>query len=107
MTMKTINKPIKYSDILLKQLLEDDAVLVDVRTHCEFVGFHLPNAHNICLEEIPCQLERIKSWKKPVIVYSTYGQRSEKVYELLKKKGIEVYDAVSQERIMHLLSEFN
>lgn len=105
--MQTINKQVKYSDILLKQLLEDDAVLLDVRTHPEFVGFHLPKAVNICWEELETQLKLIKSWKKPVIVYSTYGQRSERVYESLKRKGIAVYDAVSQERVMRLLKAFN
>ena len=105
--METTKKSVKYGDVLLKQLLEDDAVLLDVRTHYEFVGFHLPNAHNICPNEIQFQLKRIKSWNKPIIVYSTYGQRSEQVYEMLKREGIDVYDGVSQERVMRLLKDFS
>ena len=45
--MQTVDCNIKPCDLLLKVLLDNDAILVDVRTHQEFVGFHLPNAHNI------------------------------------------------------------
>lgn len=80
---------------------------VDVRTHPEFVGFHLPNARNICLEDLPHKLEQMKKWERPIIVYCMNGIRSHQVWEWLKKEGIEVYDAVSQKRIMGLLKEFN
>jgi len=98
---------IESSDILLKQLLDDDAILVDVRTVHEFVGFHLPKAHNIPYEELTYHMEQIKSWDKPIILYCMEGRRSQLVSEILKKEGIEVYDAGSQERIMRLLKEFN
>lgn len=105
--MQTVATMIQPSDTLLKQLLEDDAILVDVRTHHEFVGFHLPNAHNIPYEELALHLDRIKKWQKPIIIYCMEGRRSKIVYDTLKRANIEVYDAGSQERVMHLLKAFN
>ena len=93
----------KQGDQLLKILLESGAVLVDVRTHPEFAGFHIPNACNICPEEIEIHLEKIKCWNKPVIVYSTYGRRSKIAFDILKREGIEVYNAGSQDRILSLM----
>jgi len=103
----TIDATIKPCDLLLKVLLDNDAMLLDVRTHQEFVGFHLPNAQNIQLEELPNRLEGIKKWKKPIVVYCRNGIRSKQVCAWLKKEGIEAYDAVSQERVMVLLKDFN
>jgi len=105
--MLTIDTMIEPSDILLKQLLEDDAILVDVRTIHEFAGFHLPKAHNIPYEELLYHLEQIKNWDKPIIIYCMEGRRSQLVTEALKREGIEVYDAGSQERVMRLLKAFN
>ena len=97
----------QYGDKLLAKLLNDDVVLVDVRTNHEFAGFHLPNACNICLDTITAQLNRVKNWHKPVIVYSTYGRRSQLMYNLLREHGIEVYDGVSQKRILRLMNQGN
>lgn len=105
--MQTVDCNIKPCDLLLKVLLDNDAILVDVRTHQEFVGFHLPNAHNISFGELPNRLESIKKWKKPIVVYCRNGIRSQKVCAWLKKEGIEAYDAISQERVMGLLKDFN
>lgn len=101
--MQTVATMIQPSDIILKQLLEDDAVLVDVRTNHEFVGYHLPNAHNIPYEELAFHLNRIKKWQKPIIIYCMEGRRSKEVYAALKRAGIEVYDAGSQARVQRLL----
>ena len=82
-------------------------MLLDVRTNHEFAGFHLPNAQNIRPEELSAQINRIKNWNLPVIVYSSYGMRSKLAYLLLKKHGIEVYNGRSQSKVMSLLPEFN
>lgn len=71
------------------------------------MGFHLPNAHNIPLEELSYHLNCIKKWRKPIIIHCMDGQRSQKVYDALKREGIEVYDALSQERVMSFLKVFN
>lgn len=105
--MRTLNFNVKNCDQILKKLLDNDAVLLDVRTNHEYAGFHLPNAYNIRPEELGMQIDRIKSWKKPIIVYSTYGLRSKLASHILKGYGLEVYDASSQSRVEALLEEFN
>ena len=59
------------------------------------------------MEELPYHLDYIKEWKKPLIIYCMDGLRSQKVYDALKREGIEVYDALSQERVMSFLKVFN
>lgn len=97
----------KDNDILLKNLLDVGAILLDVRTNHEYVGFHLPNARNISPEYLSSYVDKIKSWKKPIIVYSTYGLRSKLACLILHKEGIEVYDAGAQARVKALLRDFN
>ncbi|GEM_PF-2545359 len=105
--MRALTIEVKDSDLILKNLLDNGALLLDVRTNHEFAGFHLPKAYNIRPEELSRQINRIKNWKKPIIVYSTYGLRSRLAHHILEGYGIEVYDANSQLRVMSLLQEFN
>jgi len=102
--MKSSTTTTRKCDTVLKTILLKDSILLDVRTHTEFVGFHLPNARNIPPSEIPICLEEIRNWNKPVVVYSRYGLRSALVYQILKRAGIEVYDASSQSRVAALLN---
>ena len=105
--MNALNINVKDCDQILKNLLDNGAILLDVRTNHEFAGFHLPNANNIRPDELGMQIDRIKGWKKPIIVYSTYGLRSKLACHMLESYGLEVYDARSQSRVKALLSAFN
>lgn len=81
--------------LFLQQLLDEGAILLDVRTHCEHAGYHIEGAINIPYDEIEVLKAVICDWKKPVITFSTYGRRSRIAAAKLKSMGLEVFDAGS------------
>jgi len=104
--MKLTSPSTKKCDTVLKAILLRNPILLDVRTHTEYVGCHLPNSRNITPCEIPSRLAEIKSWNKPVVVYSQYGLRSKLAYKILKRAKIEVYDACSKTKVASSLVNF-
>ena len=83
----------------LKSLLQKGAVLLDVRTCQEYVGYHPEGALNVPYEELDTRIEQIKSWQKVIIIFSKYGRRSAMAVRKLKLKGIQAIDAGSQDNI--------
>lgn len=78
---------------MLKQVITDGAIVVDVRTPGEFAGGHPKGAKNIPLDALPAKINQIKGWNKPVVVCCASGMRSSRAKSLLESKGIEVHDA--------------
>lgn len=78
------------------EIIEKGAVIVDVRTPGEFAGGHVKGAVNIPLDKIQSNINKIKNYKKPVVVCCASGMRSSNAKRVLIKNGIEeVYDAGS------------
>lgn len=90
----------------IPKLLERGAVLVDVRTLEEFVGYHLPDAVNIPFDDLDQHLDAIRSWGRPVIVYSADDQRSRRALTKLHNHGIAAFDAGSVEELRLSLAGF-
>ncbi len=74
----------------IKEYLEKDAVILDVRTLEEWNEGHIENAKHIVLNTIPQQVEQIKSWNKPVIAVCRSGARSGQATDFLTQQGIDV-----------------
>lgn len=73
-------------------LLQNGAVIVDVRTKGEFQGGHIKGAINIPLQSLESNLSKIKK-DKPVITCCASGMRSASAKSILKSKGYaEVYN---------------
>lgn len=73
-------------------LLEQGAVIIDVRTKGEFQGGHIKGAINIPLQSLESNLSKIKK-DKPVITCCASGMRSASAKSILKSKGYtEVYN---------------
>lgn len=73
-------------------LLEQGAVIIDVRTKGEFQGGHIKGAINIPLHSLESNLSKIKK-DKPVITCCASGMRSASAKSILKSKGYtEVYN---------------
>lgn len=75
-----------------KKLLEDGAVIIDVRTKSEFSGGSVPGSENIPLQTIPNKIKEIKSLQTPVICVCASGMRSGAASSQLKAAGIESYN---------------
>ena len=80
----------------VKGIIENGAVIVDVRTPGEFAGGHVKGSVNIPLDKIQNNITKIKNYRKPVVVCCASGMRSSNAKRILKGAGVEeVYDGGS------------
>lgn len=77
----------------IKAKIGQGALVLDVRTEQEFASGHVTGAVNIPLQMINEVAGEIKDQKKVILAYCRSGSRSGMATNLLKKKGIEVYNA--------------
>jgi len=77
----------------IKRKVERGALVLDVRTEQEFATGHITGAVNIPLQLINEMAGDLKKQKKVVLAYCRSGRRSQMATNLLKRKGIEVYNA--------------
>jgi len=71
----------------LKNVIEQGAFLVDVRTAAEFELGHVKGSVNIPLDKIPSQLSRFKG-RKNIVVFCLSGGRSGQAKTILERNGI-------------------
>ncbi|MCS6929211.1 MAG: rhodanese-like domain-containing protein [Saprospiraceae bacterium] len=75
-----------------KELIEQGAVVVDVRTLEEYRAGHLSGSINIPLDHLPNQIAALKRKDALVITVCRSGMRSRLAAELLSKHGIKAYN---------------
>lgn len=69
-------------------MIDDDALIVDVRTPGEFRSGHLPNAKLIPINQVSSRIGEFGSDKnRPIVVYCKSGSRSGKAESILKQNG--------------------
>lgn len=76
------------SDEEIRQYLQNNAHVIDVRTASEFSSGHFPNAKNISLDKFPHD-QSIPSKDQYIILYCRSGNRSGQAAEKLKQLGYE------------------
>lgn len=69
-------------------MVQEGALLLDVRSPEEFASGRLPDAVNIPVEELKSRLGELEA-KRPIVVYCRSGRRSAKAAELLKSAGFQ------------------
>lgn len=79
----------------ISNVLENGAVIIDVRSVQEYNSGHFPGSKNIPLHMLPAKVKEIKQWKKPVVVVCASGMRSGQAKVLLSANGIETFNAGS------------
>ena len=74
----------------IKEYLEKNAVILDVRTQEEWNEGHIDGAKHIVLSLVPVKIDEIKSWKKPIIAVCRSGARSGQATQFLQQHGVDV-----------------
>jgi rhodanese-related sulfurtransferase len=74
-------------DISFGELLQEGALIVDVRTKGEFASGHVPGAINIPLDTLSGQLGKLKGKDQPIITCCASGMRSASAKSILEAKG--------------------
>jgi rhodanese-related sulfurtransferase len=70
----------------LKQIINDNAFLVDVRTPEEYKAGHVQGSVNIPLHSISNNLKKFKD-KKHIVVFCRSGMRSSQAKSILEQNG--------------------
>ena len=69
--------------------LQNDAVILDVRTQREWKAGHIKNAVHIPLDELRNRVEEVKKLNKPIITCCESGVRSAKAAKFLNLNNID------------------
>lgn len=70
------------------RLMNDEALILDVREDNEWAIGRIPNARHIRLGQLADQLAQLEKFRdKPVVVYCRSGNRSARAGAMLKKAG--------------------
>jgi phage shock protein E len=75
-----------------KKLVEEGALVVDVRSVQEFRSGHIKDAINIPLPSLASEAGRLKKMKKTIITCCLSGARSASAKRILEQQDIEVYN---------------
>jgi rhodanese-related sulfurtransferase len=95
-TLKLItNKMIQFLKNLLGvgpkvdmgELINNDAVIIDVRTKGEYSGGHVKGSLNIPLDQLNKNLKKLKDKDRPIITCCASGMRSGSAKGMLKSAG--------------------
>jgi phage shock protein E len=81
-----------FSNTNYKALLQQGAVIIDVRNAVEYDNGCIPSSKNIPFDKLNVHIDRLKSQNKPIICCCTSGVRSRMAATLLKKNGINAYN---------------
>jgi rhodanese-related sulfurtransferase len=72
------------------RLINEDALVLDVREDKEWASGHIPNAKHIPLGKLAGRLSELEKFKgKPIVVSCRSGHRSGRACAMLKKSGFE------------------
>ncbi len=74
------------------RLINDGAVVVDVRTTGEYQAGHIKESKNIPLDSVKARTGVLKNLNKPVITVCRSGKRSGIARSILANAGIEAYN---------------
>lgn len=76
----------------LARLVQEGAIIIDVRTKSEFQAGHINGSRNIPLDTIPKEIGALKKLNKPVVSVCRSGNRSGMAKSMLAAAGIQVYN---------------
>lgn len=74
------------------QLIQQGAIIIDVRTAAEYRSGHIAGSINIELEKVNISAAELKKKNKPVIAVCRSGSRSGMAVNMLKAAGLEAYN---------------
>jgi len=94
----------KKEKIDFKALMQQGALVIDVRSPAEYRSGHVPGSINIALEQIGATINSLKQRKSPLIMVCRSGTRSNIATGLLKNAGLEVYNGGAWDSLKHKIA---
>ena len=68
----------------MDKLLAKGAIIIDVRNHGEFAARHHKGSENIPLQQLAKNMDKIKAYKKPIVVCCASGVRSAQAKNMIR-----------------------
>ncbi len=87
-----IKKLFGITSVNFKELVNNGAVIVDVRSTSEYKAGHIPGSKNYPLDNIRSKVADLKKLNRPVITVCRSGTRSGMAKGILKSAGIDTYN---------------
>jgi len=87
---KILGQPSAAPD--LTALLQQGAIIIDVRTPGEFQSGHIKGSLNYPLDSLSKKKAELKKLKQPLITVCRSGMRSRLALSQLRNEGLEVYN---------------
>lgn len=105
--MKWISDLFKTKEsTIFNELLEEGALIVDVRSKQEFEAGSVEGAINIPVSQIKKEAKELAK-KGHVILFCRSGARSQQAYSILKDSGVDnVYNAGGLRQMQWIMKEF-
>ena len=94
---------IKSRSTLVREAMEEGAVIVDVRTPQEYKEGHIKNSLNIPLQQIGSRISTLKKKNKTVILCCKSGGRASSAKSILQKNGIKCVNGGSWGGLNYML----
>ena len=89
----------------IKPALKNGAVIIDIRTVHEYDQGRLRGSVNIPEDRLPSSVDRIRDFKKPVIICSSSYSRNARAVNFLKKQGVkDIYNGGSWEKVLQQIN---
>lgn len=95
--LQTLKESIFGKAVDYKVLINEGAIIVDVRSPGEFQSGHVKGSKNIPLQNIGNQLNKLKG--KEVIVVCKSGMRAAQAKGILKQNGISCHNAGAWQKV--------
>ncbi|WP_226063450.1 rhodanese-like domain-containing protein [Kaistella polysaccharea] len=89
-----IKKLFGGNSVNFKQLYQEGAKIIDVRTPSEFQNGHIKDSVNIPLQELNSRMKKFDV-KKPIITCCASGMRSASAKSILEQNGFQAYNGGS------------
>lgn len=93
----------KKQSVNFKELLQNGAIILDVRSDAEFKRGHIENAKNIAVQDLSSQISKL-SKNKSIITCCASGMRSASAASILKNAGFNAYNGGSWQTLQSKLS---
>lgn len=84
-----------------KELMEQGALIIDVRTPEEYRQGHIQGSLNIPLQNLPGKLNDLRKKDKTIITVCRSGARSGTAVGILKKAGMEAFNGGPWNRLQN------
>lgn len=90
----------------IQEMLDNKAVIIDVRSPMEFKMGNVKGSKNIPLGSVQNKLQTFKKMREPIVLCCASGNRSGQAASFLKSQGVNCENGGSWTQIKRMIKEY-